>query len=143
MWAKAFRSSLKHLEVIKSSCLISISSITKSARCIMSSSSQHCSHLSLLELERCVCATLITFSDRTITGNIKTHLYYIYIKILLYGCISEFHSHTGDTVGMFCRGACRKVLNAARNFQTRLFLNSPAYSQSLWVITTRITMLIV
>ena len=87
MWAKALRSSLKHLKVIKSSCLISISSITKSARC----------HVFLLTalfslLETCVCATLITFSDRAITGNIQTMKIYITILPLwMYICISQPH----------------------------------------------------
>lgn len=35
------------------------------------------------------------------------------------------------------------IKHSAQKFQARLFLNSPANSQSLWVITTSITMLIV
>lgn len=35
------------------------------------------------------------------------------------------------------------IKHPAQKFQTSLFLNSPANLQSLWVITTRITMLIV
>lgn len=73
--------------------------------------------------------------ERMLTGKIEKA-----IKRTLYCCLGErvsaLCSGTGDTVAMFCPGACCQVLNNTR-FQTVLFLNSPVNLRSPWVITTR------